>query len=1007
MTTNHHDSDSGTSSSSSSSNNHHHLGFANLAWQVHKFGGTSVASADCFLLVAAIVERQLGLDYYGHGPGGGASPSSAAAIAASTRMAVVVSAMGGKPKTTDLLLEAVAQAAERRDVSPVLDRIEQKHTQCLQALFGPRAPDTQLRLQRVIEQDLDNIRDILKTVSLMKWNAARISEVVSGYGELWSTQILAALLQLRYDTAHGSREHDDDDDDDDDDDGMVPRPTRHAFVYVDARRVITVDEEAIQNGGEVEWTQSQQKLQAVYDEACAAHPTDTHLHLVMTGYVASNTNGVATTLQRDGSDYSAAILGKLLQATAGITIWTDVDGVLTADPRRVPLCQVLAEVSYNEAMELAYFGAKVVHGKTMQPAITSRPQIPIYIRNTFRAHLPGTRIFTTSTTQDETAADRKVVCGFSSVENIALINVEGSGLIGVPGVARRLFGTLEQHKVNVILISQASSEHTVTFACAMTQAQVAKRVLEEEFAKELSLGRINSVDVQAPASIIAAVGDGMYHTTGVSGRFFSALGDAKINVLAVAQGCSERNISAVVRMEDSTRALRAVHAAFRLSHTSIRVAIVGMNELGDSLLKLLDSQRAFLKENFELDLQVVVILPSIEERKLIVLKNNQSDTDDSIDYAAFKTKKGDMAVTAKGGLQAVLTHLYREEATNHALFDCTNDEEAGRFHSFWLKAGIDVVTANNTGLSGPKSQRNEIRKAEKMLGKQSAVYMREVTVGGGLPVISTMRQLLNSGDKIRRIDGIFSTSLSYIMFRVSPPPHYTLTGTFDEELTQGRYFHGSDKLDEPCSFSQAVKEAISLGLMEEDPTKDLNNEYTSRMLMVVACELGLDNVWETETIQAASDDIVETVLHHDNGQSLNYQDLPPAVDEEIKARVDAARAKGNVLRHIASVDVKTKKVTIQLMEVPEHHVFACTPPSCEIVRFFTQRHKTYPLVVQGPSAGADSTASALVAELLNVMRGKVTPRSVALSRSGSYLALRNSGLLPSPQTSFSNLQISN
>lgn len=941
-----------------------HKGFANQTWQVHKFGGTSVASAACFRQVATIMETALENE-------------------GSSRMAIVVSAMGGKPKTTDLLLDAVQLAADRQDVTPILDQILAKHTQCCAELFSKTTAE---RLTTIVRNDLRDIADILKTVSLMKWKAARISEVVSGYGELWSTQILAALLRLR------SRPEDEDHDHDD-----LQARNHHEFVYLDARRVITVDEDAIQNG-EIEWTVSHEKLQHVYQEECAALQfDDAQVHFVMTGYVASNTNGVATTLQRDGSDYSAAILGRLLSAQS-ITIWTDVDGVLTADPRRVPLCQVLSEVSYNEAMELAYFGAKVVHGKTMQPAITSTPQIPIYIRNTFRAHLPGTRIFTTSTTHNS----EKVVCGFSSVENIALINVEGSGLIGVPGVARRLFGTLEQHKVNVILISQASSEHTVTFACAMSQADLAKQVLEEEFGKELSLGRITSVDVQAPASIIAAVGDGMFHTTGVSGRFFSALGDAKINVLAVAQGCSERNISAVVKMEDSTRALRAVHAAFRLSHTSIRVAIVGMNDLGRSLLKLLDSQRSFLKSNFGLDLQVCVILPNTQERDLLVLKNNQSDTDDSIDYATFKTELGDMAVKARGGLEAVLTHLFREEATNHVLFDCTNDEEAGRFHSFWLKAGIDVVTANNTGLSGPKAQRHEIRKAEKVLGKQSAEYMREVTVGGGLPVISTMRQLLNSGDKIRRIDGIFSTSLSYIMFRVSPPPHYTLTGKFDEELTQGRYFHGSDKLDEPCSFSQAIKEAIALGLMEEDPTKDLNNEYTARILMVVACELGLDDDWETEKIYDGSDKIVETILHSD-GKTLNYQDLPPALDEMMKARVDSARAKGNVLRHIASVDVKTKQVAIQLMEVPEHHVFACTPPSCEIVRFFTQRHKTYPLVVQGPSAGADSTASALVAELLNVMRGKVSPRSVALSRSGSYMALKN-GLLPSPQPSFSNLQ---
>lgn len=494
----------------------------------------------------------------------------------------------------------------------------------------------------------------------------------------------------------------------------------------------------------------------------------------------------------------------------------------------------------------------------------------------------------------------------------------------------------------------------------------------------------------------------MNSCAGVSGRFFSALGDAKISVLAVAQGCSERNISAVVRMEDSTRALRAVHAAFRLSHTSIRVAVIGMSDIGRSLLKLLDSQRAVFRSQFEIDLQVCVILPSTEERELVVLKNIESDSVDSINYSAYTNRKGvaaspdahasftddNVAVCCEGGLESVLGYIFREECTNHVIFDCTNDETAGRFHALWLTAGIDVVTANNTGLSGSKAQREDIRKAEKAHGKQSAEYMREVTVGGGLPVISTMRQLLHSGDRIRRIDGILSTSLSYIMFRVSPPPKFTTGSKFDEELTQGKYGDFNVALDEPCSFSQAIKEAIGLGLMEEDPTKDLNNEYTSRMLMVVARELALDEDLETATIQADSDEIVESVLYSSgDNHTLNYQDLPPVVDGKMKLRVDAARSRGCVLRHISSVDVKTKKVSIQLMEVPEHHVFAVTPPSCEIVRFFTHRHKTYPLIVQGPSAGADSTASALVADLLQLMRGKSSPRSVALSRTGSHVSL--------------------
>lgn len=456
-------------------------GFAGEYWQVHKFGGTSVASADCFRIVAGIVEDLL--------QGSSSSNShSNAQQQQPIRMAVVVSAMGGKPKTTDLLLNAVKLASQRQDVTPLLQRIADKHEVCLQDLFGSQGAEA-MRLSKIIQQDLHDIGDILKTVSLMKWKAFRISEVVSGYGELWSTQILTALLRQRQRQPAAVEEHDEDD-------NMVPAPARqHEFVYLDARRLITVDEDAIQNGI-IEWDISQQKLKQVYAEETAklAPGSNAQIHFVMTGYVASNTNGVTTTLQRDGSDYSAAILGRLLSAN-GISIWTDVDGVLTADPRRVPLCQVLPEMSYNEAMELAYFGAKVVHAKTMQPAIQANPQIPIYIRNTFKASFPGTRIFTTSTTHQG-----KVVCGFSSVEDIALINVEGSGLIGVPGVARRLFGTLEHNRVNVILISQASSEHTVTFATATSQADLAKQVLEEEFAKELTLNRISSVEVKSPCS---------------------------------------------------------------------------------------------------------------------------------------------------------------------------------------------------------------------------------------------------------------------------------------------------------------------------------------------------------------------------------------------------------------------------------------------------------------------------------------------------------------------------
>lgn len=932
------------------------IGFGGKQWEVHKFGGTSVQNAECYQSCAAIVEEQMGI--YGEI----FSPTN------DLNVAVVVSAMGGKPKTTDLLLSTVEAAASRDSdkVEEAIATITEKHVTCLEVLF---AEETQDRLKTMIHKDLEDIRDILKTVSLMKWQAERISELVSGYGEVWSAQILSALLELRSNQRGGDQQP--------------------YFVYLDARRVITIDEDAIKDGA-VCWSICSEKLQKVYDEEIKTAPEGRTMHFVITGYVASNVHGVATTLQRDGSDYSAAIMGKLLQSRS-VTIWTDVDGVLSADPRRVPNAFVIPEVSYSEAMELAYFGAKVIHPKTMQPAISANPQIPIYIRNTFHPAFRGTRIYTGSTTH--TDRDR-AVCGFSSIEHIALINVEGSGLIGVPGVAKRLFGTLESVGVNVVLISQASSEHSITFATVEEQAERAKLAIEEEFHKELKQSRISQVDVQTPCSIIAAVGDGMKLVAGVSGRFFSALGDAKINILAISQGCSERNISAVVLTRDSTRALRAVHAAFRLSHTMVRVGVIGMGELGDSLLKLLQTQRAKAREKFEVDLQVCVVLEDGSSSDFVALKNDNAGSADSItssEYIMITGKpesestvafnnESEVVSVLPGGMAGFKDRLLVDDIAHHVIFDCTGEEAVGKLHAGWLNDGINIATANSWGLAGSREQREAISAAEIAHGKLSAKYLREVTVGGALPVIGQIRSLLNSGDKIRRIDGIVSVSMSFILFRISPPNNAASNSEFDEIISKGAFrgdltLSHSAYIGAPCSFAQAVQEAVDLGLMEDDPGKDFNNEYSARCLMVLAKELGLDHTTSPQEIQESSDKLVEG--------NIDFANIPDAVEQKVQAMVTAARDKGCVLRHIASVDVVQGLIELKLVEVPTSHVFAVTPPSCECVRFFTQRHLRYPLVIQGPSAGADITASALLAEFLSHMRSKVGPQSGALSRANS------------------------
>jgi len=848
-----------------------------------------------------------------------------------------------------------------------LSLVESKHINCLSTL--PLDSSTSTALSTKMKNDLQDIRDILRTVSLLKWNASRISDLVAGYGETWSAQILCALLSHR------------------------STLTEHTFLYLDARRVITINEEKDGKSFFVEWNMSQEKLQKVYEQdVLSSIGKEKKVHFVITGFVASNTQNVPTTLQRDGSDYSAAIFGRLF-LSQGITIWTDVNGVMSADPRRVPSSYTLTEVSFKEAMELAYFGAKVMHPKTMLPASIT-PPIPLYIRNTFQPSFPGTRIYTSSATHSNRD---KCVCGFSSIDSMALINVEGSGMVGIPGVAKRLFGTLESKGVNVVLISQASSEHSITFATTLEMAEVAKEGIEEEFRREIENNHISTVEIQKPCSIIAAVGDGMPTTTGVSGRFFTALGDAKISVLAISQGSSARNISAVVYTSESTRALRAVHAAFRLSHTSVRVGVIGMNEVGLSLLKLLEEQRNKLRSRFEIDLMVVALMKDGMEEKeeeengrIVTLKEDGEKHNGDLDWntcsitmevyqslttSTEATSDNTVAKFTPGDLSTFPQHVLSPDCAHNIIFDCTGETNVGQYHATWLKSGVHVITANSTGLSGPIKQRNAIDAVLNQHGRNVS-YLREVTVGGALPVVRTLHDLLYSGDCVHFVDGILSVSMSYILYRIAPPPGAKAGNVFDEHSSNGA-FQGVS-FETPCLFSEAVKEAVDLGLMETDPRRDLSNEYTARVLMVLAKELDdLDKCYDVEKIQDSSDQL----FLDDECNDINA--LYTKVNALMKERVESAAEKGCVPRHVSSIDVKAGTIEVKIVDVPLNHVFAITPPSCECVRFFTERHRSYPLIIQGPSAGADSTASALLAELVNLMRNKVSPKSGTILRTTS------------------------
>src|SRR5256885_1009841 len=442
-------------------------------WRVHKFGGSSVADAACMQRVADIIEKDQ-----------------------RARVGVVLSASRG---VTDALLATINLAERQQPVDDAVITLRERHVEMARTLIPGTSADA---FTEVLDRDCQDITGILHAVHLTRSASPAVRDLVSGFGEIWSTRLFA-----RYLSARGKRP------------GKV--------IWVDARDIVRVDWSPL--GPSVRWDESRANATQVI-------PQDIDATLVITGFIARTADGLQTTLGRNGSDFSASIFGDLLDA-GEIVIWTDVDGVLSADPRRVPDATVIDSLSYNEAMELAYFGAKVIHPQTMAPAVEKR--IPIWIRNTFAPEKPGSLI---------SASPNSIhpVKGVTSIDGIALVNVEGAGMIGVPGTAQRLFGALREHGISVILISQGSSEHSICFAIPHAESERTERTVRQTFDLELRQGQIQNVDVLSGCSILSVVGDGMAGTPGVAAKVFGALGGAGVNVRAIAQGSSERNISLVI-----------------------------------------------------------------------------------------------------------------------------------------------------------------------------------------------------------------------------------------------------------------------------------------------------------------------------------------------------------------------------------------------------------------------------------------------------------------------------
>ncbi len=830
-------------------------------WIVHKFGGSSVGGVDQFRKVLSIVLKD---------------PAS--------KMAVVVSAMAG---VTDKLIRASSLAAEQNSESgQILDWLSQHHSSTVKELLTPELSEEFMTL---LQNDVKDLKEILRGVWLSRHIHESTLEVVSGYGELWSSRILVRLLSSAWQKD-------------------FPEKAR-LLSWVDARTVLTVDPGEL--GPQVDWDLSESQLNNLISKN-SAH------YLVITGFIASTRKGVPTTLKRNGSDFSASIFGRLLKARE-IVIWTDVDGVYSADPRKVPEAQLLREISFEEAIELAYFGAKVIHPYTMGPAVALN--IPILIKNTFRPEVSGTYIHKVTKHNDGLTAR-----GFTTIDHVAMINVEGTGMMGVPGIAQRLFGALREVNVSVILISQASSEHSICFAVPIAQSETAKIAVEKTFFSEISHGQIERIEVVLACSILAMVGDGMVEKRGVAGKFFGALGKASVNIRAIAQGSSERNISVVIDQKDAIRGLRSTHSAFFLSDYTISIGIIGPGQIGKALLRQITSQREFLREKFKVDLRVRGITNSAK-MSLTVDGQNSLPWNDQ-DWAKH---------AETSNLEKFTQHIKSEHIPHSVIIDCSASEGISDHYLSWMNDGIHIITPNKKAGSGLWSRIQKIKECENKTGTQ---FLYEATVGAGLPVISTLRDLLRSGDELISIEGILSGTLSYVF--------------------------GSLGGQKP--FSETVLEAKAKGYTEPDPRDDLSGIDFARKIVILAREAG--QAIELEDVQ------IDSLVPKNLLSPLSTEDFVGRISEmdgPMGERIKAAQKKEKALRFIGSFSPKDG-AQILLRELNSNHPFLRLNGTDNIIAFKTKRYSENPLIVQGPGAGPEVTAAGIFADLLRLARtlGAVT-----------------------------------
>ncbi|MBI3483101.1 MAG: bifunctional aspartate kinase/homoserine dehydrogenase I [Bacteroidetes bacterium] len=777
--------------------------------------------------------------------------------------AFVFSAFGG---VTDQLIHLSELALEGNvEYKQKLALLEKRHLDAVRELTPMSIQSTILAQVKV---QINELEDVLHGVFLVKERTLRTRDYIMSFGERLSAFIICEAFNAQ---------------------GL-------AAEFLDARKVIRTDNHFGHAKVDFEIT----------NKLIRDHFNQHHQVQIITGFIASAENGETTTLGRSGSDYTAAIFAGALRASC-LEIWTDVDGMMTADPRLVKKAFTVPQLSYEEAMELSHFGAKVIFPATMQPAMAN--QIPIGVKNTFNPKASGTNISANS-------VNGKLIKGISSMNNISLLNVQGSGMLGVVGTSMRLFARLAAEKINVILISQASSEHSICLAVESEVAPRAKSALEKEFAHEIKDKLIDDIKFVHHLAIVAVVGDGMKHQPGISGRMFNTLGKNGVNVVAIAQGSSERNISAVIQQSDVSKALNALHDAFFLSDKkTVHLFVVGTGQIGGALIRQIQEQHQNLENQNKLEVKLVGIANS---RKMLFDENDLTFTS-----CVEKMKTGD-----EMNIRKFISQMISSNLPGSIFVDCTSSEEVASSYEEILSANISIVTPNKKANSGSLQKYKQLKQ---LAQKKGTRFLYETNVGAGLPVINTLNDLLLSGDRVISVEGVLSGTLNFIF----------------SSFEQGK------------NFNDVVAEARAKGFTEPDPRDDLSGMDVARKLLILAREAG--------TSLELSDIEVENLVPENCRGEMTAQDFIDRLEdhnayfENLRSSAELANEK---LRYRAIL--KDGIASVKLESVKCDHPFHSLSGSDNIILLTTERYHDRPMIIRGPGAGAEVTASGVFADIIRI-----------------------------------------